>query len=207
MITPAQRAEIRRLYFGEHWKIGTIAAALGDRARRPPVSGGTGGESASSPHALARRVPAGPGSQWPPPSLRLVWPVRLSVVVTWRRPNLVVPRRCPLPSTGSRSIPPLRRYYETLRLLAAHPPALPFARRSIRVRFAPSDARCDVHGLGLGEPAPAPRRSLRETTRPPGFPGNPPARMPRPRRRHGLVLPSNGEPSAFRGSISSLRSL
>ena len=28
MITPAQRAEIRRLYFGEHWKIGTIAAAL-----------------------------------------------------------------------------------------------------------------------------------------------------------------------------------
>ena len=29
MITPAQRAEIRRLYFGEHWKIGTIAAALG----------------------------------------------------------------------------------------------------------------------------------------------------------------------------------
>ena len=29
MITPAQRAEIRRLSFGEHWKIGTIAAALG----------------------------------------------------------------------------------------------------------------------------------------------------------------------------------
>ena len=29
MITPAQRAEIRRLYFGEHWKLGTIAAALG----------------------------------------------------------------------------------------------------------------------------------------------------------------------------------
>ena len=29
MITPAQHAEIRRLYFGEHWKIGTIAAALG----------------------------------------------------------------------------------------------------------------------------------------------------------------------------------
>ena len=29
MITPAQRAEIRRLSLGEHWKIGTIAAALG----------------------------------------------------------------------------------------------------------------------------------------------------------------------------------
>ena len=29
MITPAQRAEIRRLFYGEHWKIGTIAAQLG----------------------------------------------------------------------------------------------------------------------------------------------------------------------------------
>ena len=29
MITPAQRAEIRRLYYGEHWKLGTIAAELG----------------------------------------------------------------------------------------------------------------------------------------------------------------------------------
>ena len=29
MITPEQYAEIRRLHFGEHWKVGTIAAALG----------------------------------------------------------------------------------------------------------------------------------------------------------------------------------
>src|ERR1700704_691587 len=29
MITPEQHAEIRRLYFGEHWKVGTIAGALG----------------------------------------------------------------------------------------------------------------------------------------------------------------------------------
>ena len=29
MITPEQYAEIRRLYYGEHWKVGTIAAALG----------------------------------------------------------------------------------------------------------------------------------------------------------------------------------
>lgn len=28
MITPAQRAEIRRLYYAEHWKVGTIAAHL-----------------------------------------------------------------------------------------------------------------------------------------------------------------------------------
>ena len=29
MITPAQRAEIRRLYYSEHWKLGTIAAENG----------------------------------------------------------------------------------------------------------------------------------------------------------------------------------
>ena len=29
MITPAQRAEIRRLFYGENWKFGTIAAQLG----------------------------------------------------------------------------------------------------------------------------------------------------------------------------------
>lgn len=29
MITPEQHAEMRRLYYGEHWKVGTIAAALG----------------------------------------------------------------------------------------------------------------------------------------------------------------------------------
>lgn len=28
MITPDQRAEIRRLYYAEHWKVGTIASAL-----------------------------------------------------------------------------------------------------------------------------------------------------------------------------------
>lgn len=29
MISPEQHAEIRRLYYGEHWKVGTIATALG----------------------------------------------------------------------------------------------------------------------------------------------------------------------------------
>src|ERR1700704_6187307 len=29
MITPEQHAEIRRLYFGEHWKVGTIVTHLG----------------------------------------------------------------------------------------------------------------------------------------------------------------------------------
>ena len=34
MITPAQRAEIRRLYFGEHWKVGTIAVPSASTMRR-----------------------------------------------------------------------------------------------------------------------------------------------------------------------------
>ena len=73
--------------------------------------------------------------RWPPPSPRLIWPVRLSVVVTWRRdppsvcwpsfPPPVPPAGAPFPPRGLvGSIPPLRRYYETLRLLAVHPPAL-----------------------------------------------------------------------------------
>ena len=36
--------------------------------------------------------------------------------------------------------------------------------------FAPSDARCCVHGLGLGEPVPAPRQPLRWRRR--GLPGS-----------------------------------
>ena len=58
--------------------------------------------------------------RWPPPSLRLVWPVRLSVVVTWRRdptsvywpsfPPTVPPAGAPFPPRGLvGSIPPLRR--------------------------------------------------------------------------------------------------
>ena len=105
-------------------------------------------------------------------------------------PPTVPPAGAPFPPRGLvGSIPPLRRYYETLRLLAAHPPALRCLRPAVpseHLRFAPSDARCDVHGLGLGEPgARAPAVFKMETTRPPsrtrppGFPGNPPARMPR----------------------------
>ena len=58
--------------------------------------------------------------RWPPPSLRLVWPVRLSVVVTWRRdppsvcwpsfPPPVPPAGAPFPPRGLvGSIPPRRR--------------------------------------------------------------------------------------------------
>ena len=61
MITPAQRAEIRRLYFGEHWKVGTIAAALGVhhetvRAALQHETGGTR-RGVSRPSALDPFLP------------------------------------------------------------------------------------------------------------------------------------------------------
>ena len=68
--------------------------------------------------------------------------------------------RCPLPSTGSRGLnSPLRRYYETRRLLAAHPPPLRCLRPAVpseHLRFAPSDARCDVTASGLVSRGPPP---------------------------------------------------
>ena len=61
MITPAQRAEIRRLYFGEHWKIGTIAAALGVHREtvRAALQHETGGlrRGVSRPSALDPFLP------------------------------------------------------------------------------------------------------------------------------------------------------
>ena len=78
------------------------------------------------------------------------------------------------------------RFAGTMRRSDSSPPIPPrfvaFARRyhPSTCGFAPSDARCAVHDLGLGEPVTRrPAVSKMETTRPPGFPGNPPARMPR----------------------------
>ena len=81
--------------------------------------------------------------------------------------------RCPLPPRGLvGSIP---RFGGTMRHSDASPSIPPrfvaFARRyhPSTCGFAPSDARCCGHGLGLGEPVPAPRRSLRWRRR--GLPG------------------------------------
>ena len=85
--------------------------------------------------------------------------------------------RCPLPSTVSWAQFP--RFGGTMRHSDSSPSFPPrfvaFARRyhPSTCGFAPSDARCCVHGLGLGEPVPAPRRSLRwrrEASRVPGKP-------------------------------------
>ena len=89
----------------------------------PPQIGRAGSDPAPRQTASLRAV-AYPRVQearrWPPPSLRLVWPVRLSVVVTWRRgppsvcwpsfPPPVPPAGAPFPPRGLvGSMPPRRR--------------------------------------------------------------------------------------------------
>ena len=68
--------------------------------------------------------------------------------------------RCPLPSTGLvGSIPPLRRYYETLRLLAVHPVPTENLIRTVRVTdrtdVGPANdgnvSIADVHSVNVDE--------------------------------------------------------
>jgi len=54
MITPEQHAEIRRLYFGEHWKVGTIAAALG--VHHGTVRAAIAHDTRALPRGLCRRA-------------------------------------------------------------------------------------------------------------------------------------------------------
>ena len=97
-------------------------------ASERPRSGRPGSLLTLAPHRSGRAGSAASGSstdsfatrlayplvqearRWPPPSLRLVWPVRLSVVVTWRRdptavcwpsfPPTVPPAGAPFPPRG-----------------------------------------------------------------------------------------------------------
>ena len=99
-------------------------------------AGSAASGSSTDGFATRRRVPAGPGSQAMataiPKACLASSAIRCRDVETG--PNLgvlaVFPStgatcRCPFPPRGLvGSIPPLRRYYETLRLLAVHPPAL-----------------------------------------------------------------------------------
>ena len=123
-----------------------------------------------------------------------VWPARLSVVVSVRQsptsacwpsfPPTGLSVGAPFPPRGLVDpIPPLRRYYETLRFLAAHPPAL----RCLRAAVPSEHLRVRSVGRQVRRPRPRawcagarpPATFKMETMRPPGFPGNPPARMPR----------------------------
>ena len=58
MITPEQHAEIRRLYFGEHWKVGTIAAALG--VHHDTVRAAIAHDTRALPRGLCRPTLADP---------------------------------------------------------------------------------------------------------------------------------------------------
>jgi hypothetical protein len=62
MITPEQHAEIRRLYYGEHWKVGTIAAALASTmtpcARPSPMTRGACGAGRVAPRGSIRICPS-----------------------------------------------------------------------------------------------------------------------------------------------------
>ena len=76
MITPAQRAEIRRLFYGEHWKVGTIAAQLGPTVRR------------SAPRWSARRQGSVPACVGPASSTRIC----RSSATPWRSTRGCAPR-------------------------------------------------------------------------------------------------------------------
>ncbi len=90
--------------------------------------------------------------------------------------------RRPLPSAGSRgSVPPRRRYYEALRLPAAHPAALRCLRLAVsRVhpRFAPVAAGCAGDGPGVGHPV-LPPGFAEKAEGPPRFLGDPCVSVPR----------------------------
>ena len=124
-----------------------LTDAASSRSGRPgslltlaPHRSGRAGSAASGSStdgfATRRRVPAGPGSQAMATAIPKACLASSAIrVVTWRRdptsvcwpsfPPPVPPAGAPFPPRGLvGSIPPLRRYYETLRLLAVHPPAL-----------------------------------------------------------------------------------
>jgi hypothetical protein len=58
MITPEQHAEIRRLYFGEHWKVGTIATNLG--VHHDTVRAAIALDTRALPRATCRRTQLDP---------------------------------------------------------------------------------------------------------------------------------------------------
>ena len=105
---------------------------------------------------------------------------RVSEHPPWLLPNGPLKRR-PLPSAGSFGpVPPLRRYYETLRPPAAHLAALRCLRLAIpplRRSLLPAASTRDRGLRGVGVPVPEPEL-LVETDGSPRFLGNPCVPMP-----------------------------
>ena len=150
-------------------------------------AGAAASGSSTDGFATRRRVPAGPGSQAMATAIPKACLARsvLSVVVTWRRdpPSVCWPSFPPPaatlpgpPSLHGVSWAQFPRFGGTMRHADSSPSIPPrvvaCARRyhPSTCGFAPSDARCCVHGRGLGEPGPAPRRSVRWRRR--GLPGS-----------------------------------
>ncbi len=125
-----------------------------------------------------------------------------------------------LPSTGSLgSVPPLPRYYSTLRIPSTRPAALRCLRLAVsrpHPRFAPLATGCAGQGPGVGHPVLPP--GLAEKMKgPPRFPGDPRERAlfsdpggiacARPLRRHDAAFRhfqnvGSRDYETFRGSIA-----
>ena len=125
MITPEQPAEIRRLYFGEHWKVGTIAATLGvhhDTVRAAIADTHTVRRGTCRPTALDPYLPFVRDTLAQYPRLRAT---RLFEMVRPRGyPGSVVQLRRVVRLLRPQAVPTVYRRFTTLAGEAGMPPSL-----------------------------------------------------------------------------------
>ena len=139
---------------GRYSRSGRPGSLLTLAPHRSGRAGSAASGSSTDGFATRRRVPAGPGSQAMataiPKACLASSAIRCRDVETGPQPRCVGRlslHRCHLPVPPSLprglvgSIPPLRRYYETLRLLAVHPPALRCLRPAVPSRAPAASLR------------------------------------------------------------------